>query len=149
MLDAHPHISCGPETLFLTWMLVAEQNNWRRLVRFGLTEEQWRAHVRELFSWVHLQNAQRQGKIRRADKSPGYAVLLDYIDSMYPDCQVVHMVRDPRDVIDSWRRRWAWSAPGAALRVAAPRAAAEAFGAAHPDRYREVRYEALATSPSR
>ena len=148
MLDAHPHISCGPETLFLTWMLVAEQNNWRRLVRFGLTQDQWRAHVRELFSWVHLQHAQRQGKIRWADKSPGYAVLLDYIDSLYPDCQVVHMVRDPRDVIDSWRRRWGVVS---ARRVPHewPRhvRAAQAFGAAHPERYREVRYEALATEP--
>ena len=149
MLDAHPNISCGPETLFLTWLQVAEQNSWRRLVRFGITQEQWRAHVRELFTWVHEQHARRDGKARWADKSPGYALMLDYVESLFPDCQVVHVIRDPRDVLDSWRRRW-----GVARARRVPRvwtqhvSAARSFGATRPpDRYTEIRYEDLVRDP--
>ena len=93
-----------------------------QLARFGLTQEQWREHVKELFVWVHEQYAERQGKPRWADKTPGYALILDYVDSLFPDCQVIHVIRDPRDVLDSWVRRWGFAQGRYAVpRVAPPR----------------------------
>lgn len=148
MLDAHPAFSCGPETQFLTELRVVERRSWRRLARFGVTESEWRAQVRSLFTWVHEQRAERLGKDRWVDKSPGYALILDYVDALFPDCMVVHVIRDPRDVADSWRRRWGQRRAAWVLR-AWPRhvTAARAFGRSHPDRYHEVRYEALVADP--
>jgi hypothetical protein len=76
--------------------------------------------------------------------------MLEYVESLFPECQVVHVVRDPRDVIDSWRRRW-----GIVRARQVPRVwpqfvrAARSFGATRPpDRYTEIRYEALVRDPA-
>ena len=149
MLDSHPSISCGPETLFLEQMVKAEQNNWKRLSAFGISQAMWRARIRELFVWVHSQHAERQGKSRWADKSPGYTLILDYIDSLFPDCQVVQVIRDPRDVLDSWSRRWGPRRAHQAVRSWPEHVrAGRAFGRRHPgDRYTEIRYERLVKDP--
>lgn len=149
MLDSHPSISCGPETLFLEQLVRAEQNNWQRLAAFGITQAQWRAQVRDLFSWVHLQRARRLGKPRWADKSPAYTLFLDYVDALFPRCQVVHVVRDPRDVIDSWRRRWGPRRARQVVRVWPQHVrAGRSFAEAHEaSRYTEVRYEELVHDP--
>lgn len=149
MLDSHSRISCGPETLFLEQMVRAEENNWMRLAAFGLTRQAWRSRVRDLFEWVHVQHAERRGKVRWADKSPGYTRILDYVDDLFPDCQVIQVIRDPRDVIDSWSRRWG---PRRAHEVvhAWPEhiRAGRAFAATRPaGRYTELRYEALVRDP--
>jgi hypothetical protein len=151
MLDSHPRISCGPETLFLEQMVRAEENNWMRLAAFGLTRQAWRARVRDLFEWVHVQHAERRGKVRWADKSPGYTRILDYVDDLFPDGQVIQVIRDPRDVIDSWSRRWG---PRRAHEVvhAWPEhiRAGRAFAAGRPpDRYTELRYESLVRDPEK
>jgi hypothetical protein len=149
IIAAHSRICCGPETHFLGQFIVAEDNNWMRLARFGITQDEWRAHMRDVFLWVQEQYAARQGKPRWAEKSPGYALHLDYIDSLFPDCQVIHMIRDPRDVLDSWIRRWGYTSGRDAIRSWPSHVkAARAFGAKHgPERYREVRYEVLVHEP--
>jgi hypothetical protein len=151
MLDSHPSISCGPETLFLEQMLRAERINWKRLAAFGISEEQWHGRIRELFVWVHTQRAQRYGKDRWADKSPGYTLILDYIDSLFPDCQVVQVIRDPRDVIDSWTRRWGARRARAVVGSWPQHVrAGRSFGARHsPDRYCEIQYEQLVKDPEK
>jgi Sulfotransferase family len=104
ILDSHPSISCGPESRILWGFRTMEENNWSTLVGFGLSLEQWRTNVRSFFESLHRNYADQQGKARWADKSPDYALMLDYIDTLYPECQIVHIVRDPRDVVDAWRR---------------------------------------------
>lgn len=104
ILDSHPSISCGPESRILWGFRTMEQNNWDTLVGFGLSSDQWHANVRSFFETLHRNYAEQQGKHRWADKSPDYALMLDYIDELYPECQIIHIVRDPRDVIDAWRR---------------------------------------------
>ena len=149
LLNAHPNLSCGPETHFLSSMEEIEKSRWRELALFGVSQSEWRSHVRDLFSWVHMQFAEEHGKTRWIDKTPAYALILDFIDQLYPDCQVVHVVRNPRDVIDSYRRRWGirreWAGTQAWPKYV--RAARE-FGKSHPeDRYIEVCYEDLVTDP--
>ena len=150
MLDSHPSISCGPETLFMRPIAQMERQSID-LTQFLITEEEWHANLRDLFLWLHVRRAAQLGKTRWVDKSPSYALIPDYLDTLFPNCQIVHVIRDPRDVVDSWRRRWGLrSCLRAATRVW-PRHVQSAlkFGAAHPDRYFEIRYEKLVRSPER
>ena len=43
--------------------------------------------------------AERHGKARWSEKSPGQSVA--QVESLFPDAQIIHIVRDPRDVIAS------------------------------------------------
>lgn len=43
--------------------------------------------------------ADRHGKVRWSEKSPGQSVA--QVHSLFPDAQIIHVVRDPRDVIAS------------------------------------------------
>jgi Sulfotransferase family len=147
MLDAHPNISCGPESLFLRHLADLERDNLH-IGEFLVSDEEWHAHVRDLYLWLHVRRAAQLGKARWVDKTPGYAMILNYLDSMFPDCQVVHVIRDPRDVLDSWRRRWGFrrAVRGAQSWQHHVRRARK-FGATHPDRYFEIRYEEMVRSP--
>jgi hypothetical protein len=150
MLDSHPRIACGPETLFLEQLVRGEENNWARLAAFGITKEMWRSRIRDLFSWVHVQHAEQRGKVRWADKSPGYTRILGYLDDLYPDCQVIQVIRHPRDVIDSWARRWGPRRAHEVVHVWPDHIrAGRAFASTRsPDRYREIRYEDLVADPA-
>lgn len=133
ILDSHPAISCGPESRFLWGLKSIEDRNWTTLVGFGLSADEWHANVRAMFEAFHLRYAERQGKSRWADKSPDYALILDYIDVLYPRAQIVHIVRDPRDVIDAWRRFYG---PRSVVRAA--RSWVRYVGAAHRYAERQV-----------
>jgi len=104
ILDSHPSISAGPESRFLWGIRAIEEAQLAHAGGLGLDRAEWHDNVRSLFEAFHLRYAEHQGKIRWADKSPDYALMLDYIDVLYPESQIVHIVRDPRDVIDAWRR---------------------------------------------
>jgi len=149
ILDSHPSISAGPESRFLWGIRAIEERNWATLAGFGLERAEWHAQVRSLFEAFHLRYAQHQGKVRWADKSPDYALMLDYLDVLYPAAQVVHIVRDPRDVIDAWRRFY-----GRRSMYRAARAWVRYVGAAHrfaqqrgETKVWELRYEDLVGRP--
>jgi hypothetical protein len=145
MLDSHPNISCGPETRFLADLARLTGESWERISRFGFPKSYWHDKVAELFDSFQTDYAEARGKTRWADKTPRYALCLDYLDELFPACQVVHVVRDGRDVVASHRDRFGWWSAAKAVEkwpryVAAARAAGRRLG---PERYFEVRYEAL------
>jgi hypothetical protein len=151
ILDAHPNISCGPETGFLQGLHRWERRHPDIIERFDSNPRDFHVAVGELLADLHRRRALSQAKPRWADKTPSHALCLEYIDALYPDCQVLHIVRDPVDVVDSKRRkhdlRTAWRSRAD---WAAHVRSARAFGAAHPpDRYRQVRYEDLVRQPER
>lgn len=94
--------------------------------------------------------ADREGKPRYADKTPGYVTNLRLLGELFPEARFVHIIRDGRDVATSFLRVPFGPAtlPEAALfwraRVLAGRRAGARLG---PHRYREVRYEDLLEEP--
>jgi hypothetical protein len=152
ILDAHPNVSCGPETLFLVEFAerLTGVRHWQHLAQFGFPKEYWQERVAELFDAVQGDYARRRGKARWADKTPRYAVHLDQIDALFPTCQVVHVIRDGRDVVASHRHRWGYLSALKAVKkwpwyVHAARAAGARLAA--QGRYHEVRYEELVSDP--
>lgn len=149
MLDSHPHISCGPETRFLADLDKVTRQNWKRMSHFGFDKHYWHRSMARFFETVHQDYAASKGKARWADKTPRYALLLDFIDQLFPHCQVVHVVRDGRDVVASHKHRFGYrSAVKAAEKwpryVRAARKSGSRLG---QRRYHEVRYEDLVADP--
>lgn len=143
MLDSHPNISCGPETRFLADLAAVTGENWDRMRLFGFPKEYWHAKFAEMFDAIQSDYAASRGKPRWADKTPRYATSLAFINDLFPTSQIVHVIRDGRDVVASHRDRWGWMAAMKAIEKW-PRyvTAARAVGQTLPsDRYLEVRYE--------
>ena len=145
MLDSHPNISCGPETRFLADLAAVTGENWDRMRLYGFPKEYWHQKFAEMFASIQADYAASRGKTRWADKTPRYALSLEFIDNLFPDSQIIHMIRDGRDVVASHRDRWGWLAAVKAVEKW-PRyvTAARAVGNRLPaNRYLEVRYEDL------
>jgi hypothetical protein len=145
MLDSHPNISCGPETRFLQDFAKLTSESWDRLSLYGFPKSYWLDKSAEFFDSFQTEYAKSRGKTRWADKTPRYALSLGYIDELFPTCQIVHVIRDGRDVVASHRDRWGyWSAVKAVEKWPRYIRAARRVGERIPgDRYTELRYEDL------
>jgi hypothetical protein len=145
MLDAHPNIACGPETRFLRDFEKVTGEHWHRISRFGFPKEYWYAKFAELFGSFQLEYAQAKGKSRWADKSPIYTVILPFLLGMFPSAQIVHIIRDVRDVTCSHRDTFGYKAAlGAPRKWSSFVSEARRVGSTLPaTQYHEIRYEAL------
>jgi LPS sulfotransferase NodH len=90
---------------------------------------------------------QKPSAVRWGDKTPPNTARLGALYRVFPDLQVVHLLRDGRDVVQSFLQHseaslsyWA----DAWLRAVRT---ARAFGARHPAQYLEIRYEDLVREP--
>jgi hypothetical protein len=106
-------------------------------------------HIAGFFHDFHMRYAEERGKERWADKTPTYARRLGCINELFPTCQVVHIIRNPYDVVASHKKRWGWKAArkataGWSQYISSARAAASDLG---QDRYYELRYEDLIRDP--
>ncbi|MCG5456554.1 sulfotransferase [Micromonospora sp. PSH03] len=151
VLDSHSRISCGPETRFLPDLRRIVGRDWERLARFGFPREDWLRRIRDFFGGVHADYAAARGKTRWADKTPLYAMSLDFVTEVFPDAQIVHLIRDGRDVVVSHRKRFGyWSAVKCVVKWPRYIRAARAVGATLPaDRYYELRYEQAVSEPEK
>jgi Sulfotransferase family len=148
MLDSHPNISCGPETRFLADFAHLTRESWEQLSLYGFPKEYWHHQIAALFDSFQTDYAHSRGKTRWADKTPRYALLLDFINELFPTCQIIHVIRDGRDVVASHRYRWGYISALKAVEkwpryIRAVRQIGEQLPA---DRYYEVRYEQLVTN---
>jgi Sulfotransferase family len=149
-LDSHPRISAGPEDPTLFWLSKTDTDLTReRREGYGFAEEEWFALVRDLVEKVHGRYADDQGKTRWAMKHPEATLVVDYLGRVFPDCQVIHIVRHPRDVLDSSRRKFGETkGPFYGKRWADyVRAAEDAGERLGKDRFRTIRYEDLVANP--
>jgi hypothetical protein len=147
ILDSHPNISCGPESRFLAALATVTGSEWERMRLFGFPKDYWHQQFARLFDTIQSDYARSRGRTRWADKTPRYALSLDFIDALFPDAQIVHVIRDGRDVVASHREHSGYLAAVKAVEKW-PRyiESARAVGARlPPQRYMELRYEALVT----
>lgn len=149
MLDSHSDLSIGPETNVLhRWFEAASSAKTLGFFPYALDEiQRYPAAALEL---LLLRYTRERGKKRWGDKTPNYTPVLGQILTCWPESQVIHCVRDGRDVVCSMQQRWGWNVGAAAKRwaerVEAVLLYAERLG---PERYIEVRYESLVANPER
>jgi hypothetical protein len=94
--------------------------------------------------------ARRLGKPRWGDKRPGYVQHIGALLRLFPDAQIVHVVRDGRDCVAELKRT-PWWRMGVYHAIATWTQAIDAGEAAaarlSPGTYAEVQYERLAEDP--
>src|SRR4051794_12588174 len=149
MLDSHRNISCGPETHFLTDLAKLTDESWRRLGLFGFPKEYWHGKVADFFESFQVDYARRRGKTRWADKTPIYTPILGFVTELFPTSQIIHVIRDGRDVVASHREKWGWRSGTRSTRKwpRYVRIARDVGAMLPPERYLEVRYERLVADP--
>ena len=169
LLRAHPRLSLPPESNFIPafyrrygdpgtdreaielaarilslplirrWQLDLDPATLRRCRRF-----------RDVVEGLYAAWAAREGKPRWGDKTPQHALAIRTLCEIFPGCQIVHVIRDARDVALSYAR--APFGPGN-IYVAAllwrhfVTAGRQAGAALPPPQYTEVRYEAVLAAP--
>jgi hypothetical protein len=179
MLSSHSRLSIPPETRFLLPVFrrvgsfgdLRQTPNRRRLARavvrprgtkfrhLRLDPERvkkeivaGRPTVGAALSTPFRLYADERGKARWGDKRPTYFRNIALIRALFPDAQVVHVVRDPRDCVASLRRMrwWRQGTIGAlAMWVHAVDCARRAERRLPPGTFLEVRYEDLVAEPRR
>jgi hypothetical protein len=137
MLHSHPRIAIAPETRFLLPAYrrrrrfgdLEERANRRALAKFivgrghlfsnlGLDR---RETIRQIVAGpptlgsaigvVLRAYAERLDRSRWGEKRPGYHRHIDVVMRLFPDAQIVHVVRDPRDCVASLKRMPWWNRP--------------------------------------
>ena len=104
----------------------------------------------ELVDAIFSAYAAARGKRRWGDKTPDYGQDVGLLWSLFPGCQVIHLVRDGRDVALSLRKlRWGSRnmvrlAQSWTWKTMIPHKVGEALGPRH---FIEVRYEDLVRDP--
>ena len=124
MLDAHPELAIPPETHFLPELIeraaggasaaelcdvILAARTWGD---FGLGEEELRARLERseagaasIARGFYTLYAERHGKPRWGDKTPGYVKAMRAIGGELDEARFIHLIRDGRDVALSRRRR--------------------------------------------
>jgi hypothetical protein len=133
MLHSHPRIAVAPETRFMLpsyWQRLSfgnleEAANRRSLAEalvagraFGKLRLDPRTTVERIVDGpptfgsavgiVLRSYAERFGKPRWGEKRPGYYRYIDVLMRLFPDAQIVHIVRDPRDCVASLKHMPWW-----------------------------------------
>jgi Sulfotransferase family len=174
MLNEHPELSVPFESVFIPVFYrrlheygdLAQRDNARRLLsdmaayplhfgRLVKDPDAILAHpissYAELLDAVFRVDAAAKKKTRWGDKTPGYETDIDVLCELFPGCQIIHLVRDGRDVVLS-NRRVEWGI------ASLPRAAADwrwkvtlghKMGRLLGGQYLELKYECLVLDPER
>lgn len=176
MLDSHSQLAMTPEMGFLIPVtrlagggtalrqqlfdaVTSPERGFSTWADCGIDEEVYRRRLEAIEPFTAAEGvrafyalyAERHGKPRCGDKKPHYVGALPAIGALLPEAHFVHIIRDPRDTILSWRRTW--FAPSQDLAVLArgwlEHVAAGRRGARSVAHYLEVRYEKLVLDPER
>ena len=107
----------------------------------------------EVFSGIFQINAEAEGKTRWGDKTPYYVLHLDTILEMFPNAQIVHLIRDGRDcALSMLERKWdlkIFNIYHAAYTWNKYVLTGESFGQKNPERYYKIYYEDILNSPEK
>lgn len=178
MLHAHPRIAIPPENRFVFPVYAQRrrfgdlrrprnrervasfiiERRWTRLDHLGVDPDDLRQRMRRadptigsLLAAVFEAYAAQFDKPRWGDKRPAYIDRLDVVLRLFPDAQIIHIIRDGRDCVSSLKRMpWWQQSTYAAIRtwVDAIDHGARARATLAADQYTEVRYEDLVADPA-
>lgn len=166
LLSCHPCIYTGPESHIFAVNIGPQLQAWKKmgaLARRGIglngyfTEEEFLSTLKQyLASLLTPMIAQLGPNGLFLEKSPPHSFFLREIFELLPRARVIHMLRDPRDVVssllagDEWMSWWApknardaaglWAKCVESVRNVAPELGSGQF--------LEVRYESLSLSPT-
>ena len=180
MLHAHPRIAIPPETRYLTEAYdrrgqfgdLRDPRNVDALVDWitgnpketkfpdlgvDADELRARAHAAEptigtVLGLTLQLYAERWGKQRWGDKRPSYYRRLDALLAMFPDAQIIHLIRDGRDCVTSLKAMpwWGSGSVGAIHNwIAAMRVGARSRPRLGADQFYELYYEQLVNDARR
>jgi len=177
MVQSHPRLAMPPENRFVmpvyrgriefgdlrqaenrdavAQVITAKGTKYRDL-RVKASDIRRRVHevpptVGSLLGAVLELFAQRFDKPRWGDKRPNYIQDLDVVLELFPDAQIIHMIRDGRDCVASLKRMkwWTFGYPASVYKWAhAIDTGLQARERLRPDQYHEIRYEDLVTDPA-
>lgn len=175
MLDSHPELAVPPETAFLKYvpalrgdaasmarrfidLVTADRTPLSNWSDFGLGHDAFEARIRSLAPFTpaeaarafYAMYAESQGKRRAGEKTPDNIFVMRELAELLPEVHYLHVIRDPRDTVLSWRKTWFapsqdWGALGAAWQQHVAVGRKQGAGVAH---YLELRYEDLVLSPA-
>ncbi|HUA19620.1 MAG TPA: sulfotransferase [Bryobacteraceae bacterium] len=174
MLNRHPALAICYETHFLRLVYgtrqrrafgdLSDPQNRRRLVnqyvslpytrdlgvdcqRLADKLMQEGASYPAIFGCVLDFYAESQGKRRCGEKTPGHSLYVETLCEWFPGAIVLHIIRDPRDVVASLMRM-PFGSPSAMVNARTwRRYALAARRSSHRPEYLEVRYETLVREP--
>ena len=171
MLDAHPQMAIPGETHWLPKLIKAVERSkqspddladlivdHKRWGDFHLDAEELRRRFRALepvtaadaIRAFYLLYAEREGKTRYGDKTPGYIKEMSRISRVLPEARFIHIIRDGRDVaLSHFRMNWGPETPAESARLWRNRIRkARKVGPKVPH-YTEVRFEDLVADSER
>jgi hypothetical protein len=128
MLDAHPDVAIAPETHFIRNFYLkrkiygdlTQDVNYRRLItdiialpvfsEMGLNAEHFRRAAKKIersyaaIFYLILQQFARDKNARIiGEKTPNHLLYMPILEKFFPDARFIHIIRDPRAVVNSWR----------------------------------------------
>ncbi|MDP9405920.1 MAG: sulfotransferase [Actinomycetota bacterium] len=177
MLHAHPRIAIPPETRYLVDVYnrrakfgnLARERNREKLAAYildrpgtkfddlGLDREEVRAQIvngpptiGSALGIILRAYAERWDKPRWGDKRPAYIQRLDALLALFPDVQIVHIIRDGRDCVASLKQMpwWTYGTIASIYKwVHAIETGRWARTHLAKDQYHEISYERLVKDP--
>jgi hypothetical protein len=154
MLDSHPGIAIPEETGFLRLAAMHRRVPYWKLGagwygNLGLTEEELTKQLAGFYGGLFATYAESRGKQRWGDKTPFHIWHLDLAIRMFPDAQVVGIVRHPVGSAHSMRRRFRRPIKAGVTHWRRTNRQLLHAGAQLGDRFMLIRYEDLVTDPER
>ena len=165
MLDSHPEVAIPGETHWVPKLIKAQEREKRsaddladlivdhkRWGDFHLDANELRERFRALdpvtaadaIRAFYLLYAEREGKTRYGDKTPGYVKEMRRIQRVLPEARFVHIIRDGRDVsLSHMRMNWGPETYAESARLWRNRIRKARKMAPSIEHYMEVRFEDL------
>lgn len=174
ILCSHPRIFIPEETGFIPFLLKDAQSELNIeqtravLRRIGRLNTEWdgmvtdvegffaslpRHDLQHILEALYQKKIAETGAVRWGDKTPSYVLYLPTIDRIFPNAQIIHLIRDGRDATLSAMQKWGFQRwymdPLYLLRnwarhVEMGRKARDKLG---EQRYLEIHYEKLVQLP--
>jgi len=157
-IGAHPDICSGDETLFLTYLydmfyeLVLGKGDFPSP---GLAHVKTADFIDACGTFADKMLIRDPTRTHHLDHTPWYGAMAPLLRALYPECWIIHVIRDGTQVVNSLRtsfergHEWAGSttAQRASLWVSMVEKCQMASSLPPIDRYMEVRYEDFVTAP--